>query len=220
MLEGVDPTVLLVLNLAGTFAFGLSGALAAVRARLDVFGVFVLAAVVGLAGGIVRDLLIGVRPVALRDWLYLLAVGAAAALVTLAHPRLERTRRQIDVMDAAGLSLFCVTGAVAGLAHGFGAPQAIVLGALSGIGGGVMRDVLLGRIPYVLRRGFYAVPALVGAAIVVVAYRLGERGVLVPMIAALACFALRMAGLRYDIDLPRATSVSSPARRWRRRGGL
>lgn len=220
MLEGFDPTLLLVLNLAGTFSFALSGALAAVRARLDVFGVLVLAAVVGLAGGIVRDLLIGVRPVALRDWLYLLAVGAAAVVATLAHPSLERTRRTIDVMDAAGLSLFCVTGAVAGLAHGFGAPQAIVLGALSGIGGGVMRDVLLGRVPVVLRRGLYAVPALVGASIVVVAYKLGERGVLVPIAAALTCFALRMAGLRYDIDLPRAGSVSPLLRGRRRTGGL
>lgn len=206
MLEGFDPTLLLVLNLGGTAAFALSGALAAVRARLDVFGVFVLAAVVGLAGGLIRDVLIGVRPVALRDWWYLAAV-AAAALVVLAHPALERSRRPIDLLDAAGLSLFCVSGAVDALDHGFGAPGAIVLGVLSAIGGSVVRDLLLGEVPVVLRRGLYAVPALLGAAIVVLAYELGGRGAVAAIVAALTCFALRVLGLSRGIDLPRGADL-------------
>ncbi|HEY1853929.1 MAG TPA: trimeric intracellular cation channel family protein [Solirubrobacterales bacterium] len=203
-LRGFDPTLLLALNLLGTFAFALSGALAGVRARLDVFGVLVLAAVVGLFGGIVRDVLIGIRPEALRDWRYLAVVGAAAVLAIVAHRGLERTRRPIDVLDAAGLSLFSVSGAAAALAHGFGAPEAVVLGAISGIGGGVLRDLLLGEVPVVLRRDLYAVPALTGAAIVAVAYRLGAEAVIVPVLAALVCFAMRLAGLRYALDLPRA----------------
>ncbi len=209
MLEGFDPDLLLALNLAGVFAFGLSGALAAARARLDLFGVLVLAAVVGLAGGIVRDVLLGTRPGALRDWRFLVGAGAAATVVILAHPRVERLRRPIEVMDGAGLSFFCVTGAVSGLAHGFGAAEAVVLGAITGIGGGIMRDVLLGEVPIVLRRGLYAVPALIGAAIVVVAYEAGARGVACPVLAAAACFALRMAGLWYRIDLPSAASVAA-----------
>ncbi|HET7119722.1 MAG TPA: trimeric intracellular cation channel family protein [Solirubrobacterales bacterium] len=203
---------LLALNLAGTFAFGLSGALAAIRARLDIFGVFVLAAVVGLAGGIIRDVLIGIRPIALRDWYYLAAVGAAAAVVLLAHPELERVRRPIDVMDAAGLSLFCVTGAIAGLEAGFGAPEAVILGVLTGIGGGILRDVLLGKVPVVFRRGLYAVPALVGAAIVVVAYRAGARDLGFAVAGAATCFALRLAGLRFNLDLPTPAPVSKRLR--------
>ncbi|HEY4427971.1 MAG TPA: TRIC cation channel family protein [Solirubrobacteraceae bacterium] len=209
VLEGFDPDLLLALNLAGVFAFGLSGALAGARAGLDLLGVLVLAGVVGLAGGIIRDVLTGIRPDALRDWRFLAAAGAAAAIVILAHPTVERLRRPIDVMDAAGLSLFCVTGAVAGRTHGFGAAEAVVLGAISGVGGGIMRDVLLGRVPVVLRRGLYAVPALIGAAIVVVAFEAGEHGVLFPVLAAIACFALRIAGLLYGIDLPSAASVAA-----------
>jgi uncharacterized membrane protein YeiH len=204
LLTGFDPTLLLVLNLAGTFAFGVSGAVAGVRARLDLFGVVVIAAVVGLAGGVIRDVLIGERPIALRDWRYLAAVGLAALVVILAHRGLDRTGGWIDVMDAAGLSLFCVTGAVGALDHGFGAPDAVILGALSGIGGGVLRDVLLGKVPVILRRGLYAVPALLGAAIVVAAYRLGWRGVAFPIVAASTCFSLRMLGLHYGINLPGA----------------
>jgi uncharacterized membrane protein YeiH len=207
VLEGFDPTLLLVLNLCGTLAFGLSGALAAVRARLDVFGVYVLAAAVGLAGGLIRDVLIGVRPVALWDWWYLAVVGASAAVVVFAHPALERSRQPIDVVDAAGLSLFCVSGAVDALNHGLGAPQAVLLGALSAIGGGMVRDVLLGEVPIILRRGLYAVPALLGASLVVLSYELEWRGIATPIVAALTCFSLRLLGLTKGIDLPRGDDV-------------
>lgn len=173
------------------------------RARLDVFGVLVLAAVVGLTGGTLRDLLIGERPVALRDWHYLAAVCAAGLLVLLAHPALERLRRPIDVMDAAGLSLFCVTGAVQGLEHGFAAPEAVVLGLISGIGGGILRDLMVGEVPAVLLRSLYAVPALIGATLVVVAYRTGNEGAAFSALAATACFCLRLAAIRYDLHLPR-----------------
>jgi uncharacterized membrane protein YeiH len=137
-------------------------------------------------------------------------------VVVLAHPELERLRRPIDVMDAAGLSLFCVTGAIAGLEGGFGVPEAIVLGVLSGIGGGIMRDVLLGEIPVVFRRGLYAVPALVGAALVTVAYRAGERGLGFAVAAAATCFALRLTGLRFDLGLPTPAPASERFRRGRR----
>jgi uncharacterized membrane protein YeiH len=216
-----ETDLLLGLNLAGVFAFGLSGAVAASRARLDVFGVVVVAAVVGLAGGIIRDVLTGIRPGALRDWRYLAVVGAAAIVVIVAHPKLERLRGTIEAGDAAGLALFCVTGAVAGLAHGFGPAQAVILGALTGIGGGIMRDVLLAEVPVVLRRGLYAVPALLGAAIVVAAYEAGERAAVVPILAAVACFSLRIGGLLYAIDLPGPGSIAEArvgVRRWSRQG--
>src|SRR5690349_22468437 len=106
--HGFDPTLILALNLVGTFVFGLSGGLAAVRARLDVFGVTVLAAVVGLAGGIVRDLLIGTPPATFRDWRYLAAVGAAAAVCFFAGTAVERVQRSVLFFDAMGLAVFCV----------------------------------------------------------------------------------------------------------------
>src|SRR5206468_4624241 len=169
LLRGFDPTLLLVLNLVGTFVFGLSGGMAGVRAQLDVFGAVVLAVVVGLAGGIIRDLLIGTPPATFRDWRYLAVAGGAGLVTTLAHPAINRLRRPIQVLDAAGLALFCVTGAATALAYRLGVAEAVILGAITGIGGGMLRDVLVREIPTVLRGGLYAIPALVGAGIVVAA---------------------------------------------------
>jgi uncharacterized membrane protein YeiH len=203
-LHGFDPTLLLVLNLAGTFVFGLSGGLAGVQARLDAFGVVVLAVVVGLAGGITRDLLIGIAPQTFRDWRYL-AVAAGAGLVTVvAHPVLGRLERPILVLDAAGLALFCVTGASSALDHRVGTVEAIVLGAITGVGGGVLRDILLREVPVVLRTGLYAIPALIGAAIVAVAARIGTHSLAVPIAGAAVCFGLRLAGIHFDLNVPQA----------------
>jgi uncharacterized membrane protein YeiH len=206
VLSGFDPTLLLVLNLAGTFAFGLSGGMAGVRARLDVFGVVVLAVVVGLAGGITRDLLIGVPPETFRDWRYLAVAGGAGLVTFLAHPLLGRVARPIDVLDAAGLALFCVTGATKALDHGVAAASAVILGAITGIGGGILRDVLVRRIPVVLREGLYAIPALLGASIVVGASRAGAHGLAAPILGAFACFTIRLAGLAFGLNVPRASA--------------
>ncbi len=204
MLPGFDPTLVLVLNLAGTFAFGLSGGLAGVRARLDLFGVVVLAVVVGLTGGIVRDLLIGVPPETFRDWRYLAAAGGAGLVTFLAHPLLARVARPIDVLDAAGLALFCVTGASKALDYGLAPTPAVLLGAITGIGGGMLRDVLVRQVPVVLREGLYAIPALVGATIVVGAAEAGAHGPAAPILGAAACFAIRIAGIAYGLNVPRA----------------
>jgi uncharacterized membrane protein YeiH len=204
VLPGFDPTLLLVLNLAGTFAFGLSGGMAGVRARLDLFGVVVLAVVVGLAGGITRDLLIGVPPATFRDWRYLAVAGGAGLVTFLVHPHLARLGRPIDVLDAAGLALFCVTGASKALDNGVSAAPAVILGAITGIGGGILRDVLVRRIPVVFREGLYAIPALIGAAIVVGAGRAGAHGLAAPIVGAAACFAIRIAGLALDLNVPGA----------------
>src|SRR5690349_9647197 len=204
VLHGFDPTLLLVLNLAGAFVFGLSGGLAGVRKRLDMFGVVVLAVVVGLAGGITRDLLVGVPPETIRDWRYL-AVAVGAGLVTLvAHSSLRGLERSILVLDAAGLALFCVTGASTALDHRVGAVEAVVLGAITGIGGGVLRDIFLGEIPVVLRTGLYAIPALIGAGIVVGAARGGSHNLAFPLLGAVVCFAIRLAGLHFDLNVPQA----------------
>lgn len=206
MVQRFDPTLILWLNLVGTFVFGLSGGLAAVRARFDLFGVLVLALVVGLAGGIVRDLLIGTPPATFRDWRYLAVAGAAGLATFAARPVLERVWNVIQVLDAAGLALFCVTGATKGIEFHLGPAQAIILGAITGIGGGMLRDVLLRQAPTVLTHDLYAVPALAGAAVVVVAHAAGSTSPAFPLIGFAACFAIRMFGLRYHLQLPIAPS--------------
>ena len=167
------PTLLLVLDLVGTFAFALDGALTALRlTRLDIVGVVTLGIITALGGGIIRDLMIGsVPPATFSDWRYL-AVATVGGLIAFALARrLERLTLPISLLDAAGLSLFAVTGASKALDYGLGAGQAVILGALTGVGGGTLRDVLIRRVPAVLHSGLYAIPALVGAAITVIAIR-------------------------------------------------
>ncbi|MGH2843864.1 MAG: trimeric intracellular cation channel family protein [Solirubrobacteraceae bacterium] len=197
-----------MLNLVGTFVFAISGGLAAVRAQLDLFGAIVLAAVVGLAGGIIRDILIGIPPSTFRDWRYLAVVGVAGLATAFALPLINRLQRSMATADAAGLALFCVTGSATALAHRLGVAEAIILGAITGIGGGIVRDVLVREIPEVLQGGLYAVPALVGAGIVVTAFKLGDHSVLFPILGAAVCFTIRMVGLHYGLGLPRADTIA------------
>ena len=203
---GFDPTLILVLNLCGTFIFGLSGGLAGVRAKLDLFGIVVLSAVVGLAGGITRDLLIGIPPATFRDWRYLAAVAAAGLVCYFGRPVLERIQRSVLVFDAVGLGLFCVTGATKALDFGVGPVSAVLLGAITGIGGGILRDVLLREIPTVLRNELYAIPALAGAGILVLAQKLGSGSPVFPALGAAICVAVRLVGLRFAVNVPIAPS--------------
>jgi uncharacterized membrane protein YeiH len=200
--EGFSPALILVLNLAGTFVFGLSGGLAAVRAKLDLFGVVVLAAVVGLAGGITRDLLIGTPPATFRDWRYLAAAAAAGVVCFFAGRALERAERSVMIFDALGLGLFAVTGATKALSFGLGPVQAIILGTITGVGGGMLRDVLLRQVPTVLREGLYAIPALLGATVLVVAQEAGSTNAAFPVLGVLVCVVVRLFGLMYGVEVP------------------
>jgi uncharacterized membrane protein YeiH len=200
--HGFDPTLILVLNLAGTFVFGLSGGLAGVRAQLDLFGVVVLAAVVGLAGGITRDLLIGTPPATFRDWHYLAAVAAAGLVCFFARPTLERMTHRVQVLDAFGLGLFCVTGATKALDYGLGPAQAVLLGAITGVGGGMLRDILLREVPTVLRHDLYAIPALAGAGVLVVAQEAGSDNPVFPTLGVAVCVVMRLAALKWEVSVP------------------
>src|SRR4051794_31635499 len=210
--HGFDPTLILALNLAGTFVFGISGALAAVRAKLDLFGVVVLAAVVGLAGGITRDLLIGTPPATFRDWRYLAAAGAAGVFCFFARPALERIQRSVLVFDAVGLGLFSVTGATKALDFAVGPVPAILLGAITGIGGRLLRDVLLREVPTVLRHDLYAIPALLGAGVLVTAQESGSTNPVFPVLGAAVCVVVRLAGLKYRVNVPIAPSERQEGR--------
>lgn len=200
-----SSTTFLVLDLTGTFAFALNGALTAIRVvRLDIVGVVTLGMFTALGGGVIRDILLGALPPAtFRDWRYL-TVAAVGSLVAFLFGRsLDRLARPILVLDAAGLSLFAVSGALKGLDFGIGFGQAVILGTITAVGGGTLRDVLIREVPSVLTSGLYAIPALVGAFIVVVADRIGAAGLLAAIIAAGVCFAIRMLGVRYDVQAPR-----------------
>jgi uncharacterized membrane protein YeiH len=194
----------LVLDLAGTLVFALNGALTAIRSvRVDIVGVVTLGMITAMGGGIVRDVLIGrLPPATFSDWRYLAVAGVGALIAFALGRRLDRISLSINVFDALGLSFFAVTGATKALEAGLGPVQAVILGAITAVGGGTLRDVLMGQVPSVLSSGLYAIPAVVGAAITVVAVRLGVDGPAAALVAALACFTIRMLGLRFDIDAP------------------
>ncbi len=182
----------LLLDLAGTFVFGISGAMLAVRRGLDVFGIAVLAVAAALAGGMLRDMLLGAAPVAaLSQPLYLWAALGAAAVVFFAHRLLERMANPVMLLDALGLGLFAVAGCRKALEFQLDPLPALLLGVLTAVGGGVVRDVLVSEVPRVLREEVYALAALVGAAIVV----LGERFDL-PEAWSLPAGVLTASGLR------------------------
>lgn len=200
-----ESALLLALDLAGTFAFALNGALTALRVvRLDIVGVVTLGMVTALGGGIIRDIVINYLPPAtFSDWRYL-AVAAGGSLIAFAFGRrLDRHSAAINVLDAAGLSLFAVTGASKALDLGLGPAQAVILGAITAVGGGTVRDVLVQRVPTVLRSELYAIPALVAATVTVVTDRTGVYGVTAAVGAAVTCFVIRMVGVRYGLNAPR-----------------
>ena len=161
-------TTQVVLDLTGIFVFAITGALVGVRKGYDVFGVMVLAGTTGLGGGFIRDVLIDATPpAALEDWRYLVVPVVAGLLAFVYHPAIGRMERSINVLDACGLGLFCVTGALKALDFGLGVVPAALMGMVTGIGGGMLRDVLASRVPTIFRGEIYATPALAGSAVVV-----------------------------------------------------
>ena len=198
-------TVLLTLDLIGTFVFALSGATAGVKRRLDLFGVLVLAFAAASSGGIVRDLLLGaVPPAAVSDWRYLAVSLVAGAMTFYWHPLIDRLRSPVLVFDGAGLALFAVSGTQKALDFGLNPVMAALLGMLSGIGGGIVRDVLLAEIPTVLRSELYAVAALGGASVVVIGSLLNLSASAAMIIGAILCFGLRLMAIYFNWHLPTA----------------
>jgi uncharacterized membrane protein YeiH len=198
-------TLLFALDLLGTFVFALSGAASGVRHKLDPFGVGVLAFVAGNAGGVTRDLLIGaVPPAAIQDWRYIAVSLAAAAATFVWYPKLNRLRPVVLLFDAAGLALFAVAGTQKALAFGVNPFVSALLGMLTGIGGGVVRDLLVNEIPTVLRADFYALAALAGSGVVVGGHLLRWPPTVTTITGAILCFGIRLVAIRRGWNLPTA----------------
>ena len=202
----MDPTIkllVLTLDLLGTFAFALSGAVAGVRGRLDVFGVMVLSFVAATTGGILRDLLIGaVPPASISDWRYFAASQVAGLVTLLFVPAIRRLQSPVLIFDAAGLALFAVAGAQKALAFGLNPLMAALLGMLTAIGGGMARDLLLAEIPTVLRAEIYAVAALAGAGVVAMGHVFDLPSAPIAVAGAGLCFSLRGLAIRRGWRLP------------------
>ena len=204
---------LLILDLAGTFFFAVSGSLLAARRNFDVVGSLLLGTLAGLGGGITRDLIIGQGvPRAFADPLYLLPPLLAAVLVFIHVLGVERYRRTLLVFDAAGLALFCVTGTLTALAAGLHPVSAALLGVTTAVGGGLLRDVVANEVPQLFNpRGVYAVPAMLGAGLASCLSVWGLFNPAVGIAVALLVFALRILSLRYGWRIPLAGRTEASA---------
>lgn len=208
-----SPSLQHWLDLAGIFVFAISGALLGVRKNFDVFGMAVLALVTGLGGGLFRDLVIGaVPPAAFADLGYFLTPLVATLIVFFLHPEVERINRAVGVFDAAGLGLFCVAGTAKAYEYGLGMTASAALGVATAAGGGVLRDMLAGEVPALLRwdREIYAVPALLGATLTALLLKADELSPAAGAAAAALAFTVRLLAMRFGWRAPRA---------WQRRSG-
>lgn len=208
----LHPNLQLALDLVGVFAFALSGGLVAVKKRLDLFGVLALAIAAALGGGIMRDVLIGqVPPVGISDWRLLGGATAAGLLTFLYHPGVERISKLVRVLDAAGLAVFAVGGSLKALGAGMDPLTSVIVGLITAVGGGIVRDLLAGQVPEVLRREMYALPALLGSTLIVVAHRVDLIGPVVIWGCVALVFLVRIIAVILDIHAPKPLRTGAPS---------
>lgn len=202
-----------VLDGVGTLAFALSGGLLGVRKGFDLFGVLFLSFVVAVVGGMMRDVLIGATPpVAITDVRYFVIAVSAGLITFYWAPQVTLRRRGILLLDAIGLGLFAVVGTQKAIAYGIHPAMAPLLGMLSGIGGGMTRDVLAGDTPSVLRGDLYAIAALSGGAVVAAGHAVAAPQTLVTLMGGTLCIFLRLMAIfrGWRAPLPRAHGEQSP----------
>ena len=201
----MQSTVMLVLDLLGTAIFALTGAVVGVRRKFDIFGVTVLGCCVGVGGGMIRDCIIGATPVAALSNEWYLIICVATALVTYASAKYWLAWRGIvQIADALGLGVFTAIGAIKGDACGLGVAGILLCGVLTAIGGGVIRDVLSGTIPVVLKSDFYATASLLGGGLFLLLDR--EWMPFFPrfLVVAALVIGLRVTAIRLRLQLPAA----------------
>lgn len=209
----MEHGLFVVIDLCGTFAFAVSGAVAAEKRRLDLFGVLAISLLTACGGGFIRDLCLGaLPPVAISDYRYLATSALAAAMAIWARPLIEHLKHPIAFFDSLGLGFYAVVGAHKALLFGHNAEVAIILGMVTAVGGGVSRDVVLNRVPIILETEIYALAAVIGAAVQVVGQRLEWKLAVTPWFGASTCLAIRLLALRYSWRLPVVVGKSEAAR--------
>ncbi len=199
----MEHTVFVLVDLLGTFAFAISGAIAAEQKRLDLFGVFTISYLTATGGGIFRDICLGaLPPVGISDWRYLACSVIAAAITIWARPIVDHLRHPVVFFDSFGLGFFAVFGAHKALLFGSNVEVAIILGTFTAVGGGALRDVVLNRVPIILQKEIYALAAIVGATVQVLGQKMGWWVAATPWFGASLCFLIRYLSLRYSWNLP------------------
>ncbi|MGA9583740.1 MAG: trimeric intracellular cation channel family protein [Terracidiphilus sp.] len=200
--------LLFVVDHAGTILFAMEGAFAAIAGNLDFLGVMVVSFATALGGGVLRDVLIGATPPqAIRDWRYSVSAFTTGGAVFILHQFAQQIPSQLlMILDAAGLALFAVAGTQKALSYSIPPFIAILMGTITGVGGGAIRDILLMHVPVILYTDIYATAALFGSAVMVLGRRLGFHPMLAAVLGGLACFALRVCAVWFHWNLPKASA--------------
>ncbi len=201
----------LILDLLGVFFFAVSGSLLAARKGFDLVGSLLLASLAALGGGVARDVVIGVVPVAFSNPVYLAPPLLATLLVYFLYSRLERVSKLLMLFDAGGLALFCIVGTLKAVNAGFHPVAAVLLGVTTAVGGGLLRDVVANEVPQLFNPGdIYALPAFLGAALTVVLAKLDWFNALTGVAVAVLVFLLRVFAWRAGWQAPLATRMRNP----------
>ena len=198
-------TLIFYFDLIGTVIFAITGAVSAVKLRLDMLGVVVFGCTVGVGGGILRDAIIGSTPVAaLQNEVYLIACIAVSLLIFFLSPRLIHHQEIITIFDAFGLGVFTAIGAAKGAQFGLGPVGIMLCGTLSAVGGGILRDVMSRKIPVVLTSDFYATASLIGGGTYILMCRTGLPVQVHFCTVALLVVLIRLLAVHFHIQLPKA----------------
>lgn len=192
-----------ILDLLGTAAFAISGALAAMNRKLDLFGIFIIAFVTATGGGTIRDILIGNTPVMwMENIIYIYAIGAITVLAIIFRNKIYHLKTSLFLFDTIGLGVFTITGVEAGIRNGLDPIVSIALGAMTGTFGGVIRDILCNEIPVIFRKEIYATASIIGALVFVILHEEGADTDLIYIITALIIIAIRLLVVKYKVSLP------------------
>ncbi len=211
---GFEELILFIFELVGTVAFAVSGAMVAIKKKVDIFGVIVLSVMTALGGGIVRDILIGCLPPRMfSDYRYVLAAVVTSVIVFVAafifrepYRKSEKTVDAINnIFDALGLGVFTVMGANVAIESGFTVNGILVvcLAVVTGVGGGLIRDVMLMEIPFVLKKRIYAVASILGGTAYHLMYIYAVNLRLATVVSVLIVFTVRILATVFKLDLPK-----------------
>ena len=199
----IELSLFNVLDLLGTIAFAISGALAAMNRRLDLFGIFIIAFVTAIGGGTVRDILIGNTPVTwMENIIYIYLIGVVTVFAIIFRRKLDHLKKSLFLFDTIGLGVFTITGVEIGVQNGLNPIISITLGAMTGTFGGVIRDILCNEIPVIFRKEIYATACLTGGLAFVVLHALGMNQDVIYIVTSLTVITIRLVVVRYGIALP------------------
>ncbi|MCM8570700.1 trimeric intracellular cation channel family protein [Gramella jeungdoensis] len=192
-----------ILDILGTIAFAISGALSAMNRRLDPFGIFIIAFVTAIGGGTIRDVLIGSTPVTwMENIIYVYLIGLVTILAIVFRNKLFYLKKSLFLFDTIGLGVFTITGVETGIQNDLNPIISIALGAMTGTFGGVIRDILCNEIPVIFRKEIYATACLMGAFVYIILFDLGVDPDIIYLTTSLIVIGIRLIVVKYHISLP------------------